>query len=613
MSVTVWDLLTAAAFFDGSPTVNEDVRAELKKHGHDSGKTAGCTNTVMAMFYRAGAIDIIGGYENNNAPLMQSAKKKKLWHAGSKGILPGDIVIFGRNGKSNHTELAVGDDLDISGNYKVGGKTGCSRRRRSSHSSAILGYVRPKFAAMPEMDNLQTAVAAADVILGVYGTGSIREEQLSVFGKANAEKIQAEVERVYDDIEDTAFIMAVSAIAGFLGNDKYREKRLGNWAGKVQDRIDEIHALSGGTIDQAANYVLDGRFSTNAIRKLLLKFCGYDPEKVQARVNEILKPAKEKEQKPAEKPAEGSVVFLFRGVPRPSKDVDGLQGDCWIIKSGTDALIGDTMKSGAYEKITAEVKGCTNVCLYFSHEHGDHMSTNANRLIKSGIIKKCYVPAKEIISSGSKYQSRYKQLLKDCKAKGVEVIELRKGSKFDVGKQIHGEVLHQQNSGKDSINMHSLCTLFTVAGETYLTCGDHHCGEKDSNLKPPGHVKIYKGCHHQLFTGDGPTWVSAISPEWIVGPGWQSWPNATVGQDPKTRRAQKAYQKVGNLLPGDVCGRVELSIKGGIITAKGEKNMVGKSVRYRLNGKTYTKIVHVCSKTTFHAVPSMIPPGATFA
>ena len=285
MGKTVYDLLAAAAKFDGSPTVNEDVAAVLKKHGHSSGKTAGCTNTVMAFFYTIGAIDIIGGYENNNAPLMKSGKKAGLWKSGSKDILPGDIVIFGRNGKSNHTELALGADLDLSGNYTVNGVTGCYRRKASSHSSDILGRIRPEYSPMPEMNNLQVAVVAADVVLGVYGTGSERDRFLSVFGKENAKKIKAEAKKAEGSEGHAIFILAVSAIAGFMGKDKYRKKRLGNRAQKVQDKIDSIYRLRGKTVDGAAKLVLEDKFSTKAIRELLLRFCGYSPEKVQARVN----------------------------------------------------------------------------------------------------------------------------------------------------------------------------------------------------------------------------------------------------------------------------------------------------------------------------------------
>lgn len=603
---TVWDILTAAAKYDGSPTAHDDVVKTLIAKGHSVKITdAWCTETIMAILYDAGAIDLIGGYAQTSGTLKKNAQKKGIWHSGSKGILPGDIVIFGRNGVSNHTELAVGSDLDISGNYTVNRKNGCSRRKRTSHSSSILGYVRPKYTPMPEMDNLQLAICATDAILDVYGTGKERENQLLAFGKKNAEKIQAEIDRVWNSTDDTVFIMAAAAVAGMLGNDDYRRKRLGIWAEKVQDKIDEIYALRGRSTKEAAGFVIDGKFGANSVRRLFLKFCGYNPEDVQKQVNELLKPVPVYEKK-----QEGSVVFLFRGMSRKTKDVDGLQGDCWICKSDGYALIGDTMRSGAYEKIVDEVKGCKEVCLYFSHEHSDHMSSNGNKLVKAGIIKRCYVQGADTVDKASKYQSRYKQLIKDCKANGVEVIELRQGSKFDVGPSIHGEVLFQQTTGKDSINMHSLCTLFVVAGETYLTCGDHHCGEKESKFKAPGHVKIYKGSHHMLFTGDGEEWMKEISPEWIVGPGWQSWPNATVGQDPKTKRAQKAYQEVGNLLPGDVCGRVELSISDGMITAKGERNMIGKAVRYSIGGKTYTKIVHVCDKVKFHAVSSMVPQGA---
>lgn len=604
MSCTVWDILAASMKFDGSPTVNEDVASVLKKYGHSSEKTAGCTKTLMAIFYTAGAINIVGGYANNSASLIQNAKKAGIWHSGDKGILPGDIVVFGRSGKSNHTEMAVGEDLDLSGNYKGG----CSRRKRSSHSSQIMGYARPKYSPMPDMNNLQLAVVAADVYLRVYGSGDVRKKQLAVWGTKNVKAIQAEVDRVYDNTDDTVFIMAVSAVAGFLGNNDYRAKRLGNWYEKVKAKINEIYSLRGRSVDEAAQLVLDGMFGKNAVRKLLLQFCGYDDGKVQKRVNELLEPAKGNESGSQD----GSIVSLFRGVARGSKSDDGLQGDCIILKSGKNALIMDTMLTGALEKITSEIKGMENVCLFFTHEHGDHMSKNANKLVKAGLIKKCYVPSANTISSSSKYKTRYKTLVNDCKKYGVEVVELTQGSKFTVG-SIKGEVLFQQTkNSKDKINMHSLCALFTIGAVTCLNCGDHHCGEKESSFKAPGHVTVYISSHHQLFTGDTQGFVNAISPDWIIGSGWQSWPNATVGQDPKTKRAQKNYQRVGNLLPGDVCGRTELMISGGVVTAKADKNMTGKTVKYSLNGKTYQKTVHVCSKTTFHAVASMIPAGAKF-
>ena len=268
---TVWELLEAASKFDGSPTVNKDVAKILKKHGHSSGTVAGCTNTIMAMFYSIDAIDTVGGYRNNNVPLTSNAKKLGLWHNGKTGILPGDIVVFGRNGKTNHTELAVGCRDDISGNYNGG----CSRRSRDSHSSKVFGYVRPLYKPMGVMDNLQITIAAVDCILDVYGKRSTREQQLSVFGKDNARKIQDEINRVWGNADKILFDVAVYAIAGHAGNRSYRKKRLGTYAAATQRKIDEIYAMRGKNAEEAARMDRDGRFGTDAVRKLLLKFCGY--------------------------------------------------------------------------------------------------------------------------------------------------------------------------------------------------------------------------------------------------------------------------------------------------------------------------------------------------
>ena len=281
---TVWELLEAASKFDGSPTVNEDVAKILKKNGHSSGKVAGCTNTIMAMFFSIGAIDTVGGYRNNNKPLTENAKKKGLWHDGKSGILPGDIVVFGRNGKTNHTELAVGCREDISGNYNGG----CSRRYRDSHSSKVLGYVRPNYEPMGPMNDLQLTIAACDVILDIYGTGNTRGEQLSVFGKANAAAIQLKVNEVLETPDKTAFAMAVYIIKGHAGKGSYRKKRLGKFYQPAKDRMDAIFALHTHSIEQAAADVISGLYGKMEVRKALLKFNGYDPDMVQKTVNTIL-------------------------------------------------------------------------------------------------------------------------------------------------------------------------------------------------------------------------------------------------------------------------------------------------------------------------------------
>lgn len=598
MGITAWDVMKAAARFDGSETAHKDTVDILKKKGHSvSMSDAWCTEQVMAILYTAGGVGSVGFHHTSDG-IKREAEKKKKFHKGTSGILPFDIVLYGKGGDPNHTELAIGYDLNISGNYHGG----TSRRKMSGRS--IVGYVRPDYSPTPDMDNLQIAVVASQALLGVYGS-TTRKAQLSVFGSKNAASILAEVDKCEDSVSHSIHILAVATIAGFMGKNAYREKLLGRYAQKVQDEINRIYALRGKSVGEAAQMVLDDKFDTNAIRRLLLGFCGYDAQKVQDRVNEMLKA-------PTEPPAQsesGSITFLYRGKPRKSKSIDGLQGDSWVIKMGDHALIGDTMLAGGLDKILAEVKGFKHVQMYISHPHADHMGSTANKLVKSGILEKVYLPAESTISG--EYKARYKALVNDCKKKGVPVVILRQGSEFDCG-HIKAKVLFQQVDAKnDSVNMRSLITLFNVAGKTYLSCGDHHTGEKESKFSYHQHVDIHILAHHALFTGSTLSFLKGISPDWIIASGWASYPNGTIAQDAKIKRAHNNSQKVGNLLVGDVNGRIELSINDGIITAKGEKNMVGKTIKYSYKGKGFQKVVHVCSKTKFFPVHSMVPSGAS--
>lgn len=76
--ITIWDLFEAAKNYDGSPTAHSDVVNTLKKHGHKvSMSDAWCSETIMAILYDAGGIDMIG-----YAPDSGSIKK----HALQRGI-----------------------------------------------------------------------------------------------------------------------------------------------------------------------------------------------------------------------------------------------------------------------------------------------------------------------------------------------------------------------------------------------------------------------------------------------------------------------------------------------------------------------------------------------
>ena len=383
---TVFELLEAANHFDGMPGINEHVDKILKKHGHSSGDNAGCTETVMAMFYSLNAIECVGGFANNNKPLMKQAKEKGLWHSGKSGILPGDIIIFGRNGVSNHTELAIGDDLDISGNYNGG----CYRRKRSSHSSDILGYIRPTYKAMDAMDDLQAAIAASDVLIGIYGINDTRKHLLSVYGAENAAKIQSVVtDAISNGAEDK--IIAVACIADHYGKDPRRSKKIGKrWADKVQARINAIYSMRGKSIEQAAKDVINDNYGKGKVRELLLTFCGYTPGEVQDRVNLILKPVV---------PVESSTRFRVHMIPFFKHD-SSAYGACTAIyqyaSNGTisKCVLIDTGMDKTAPVVISELKaqGVKQIdALFISHGHGDHYGGLA-KVVKAFPVKWLYLP-----------------------------------------------------------------------------------------------------------------------------------------------------------------------------------------------------------------------------
>ena len=114
-----------------------------KKNGSSHSKigtdNAWCAMFVGLMFYFAGYLDLIG-YGKRSVNLMENAKKRGTWKAGTDDIRFGDIVIFhDGSGTPNHTEFALDDKYDISGNYNGG----VGKRTRAGRK--ILGRIRPKY------------------------------------------------------------------------------------------------------------------------------------------------------------------------------------------------------------------------------------------------------------------------------------------------------------------------------------------------------------------------------------------------------------------------------------------------------------------------------------
>ena len=495
MGKTVFDLLEIANHFDGSPTVNADVDAILKKHGHFSGKTAGCTNTLMAMFYQLGSVDIIGGYANNNKPFVKQAKAAGIWHSGKDGILPGDIVVFGRNGESNHTELAIGDDLDISGNYNGG----CYRRKRSSHSSDILGYARPKYDKMGGMDDLQTVVAASDVLIGVYGTQDTRKRLLSVFGSENAQKIQdAVTEAVKSNTEDK--IIAVACIADHYGKDPERSKKLGRWADKVQARINAIYGMRGKSIEQAAKDVINDNYGKGKVRELLLTFCGYTPGEVQDRVNLILKPVVS---------VETPTRFRIHMIPFFKKDESAYGACTAIYQYASNGMIAkcvliDTGMAKTAPVVIAELKsqGVKRIdALFISHGHGDHYG-GLSAIVKAIPVKWLYLPDTTELD---KYQKGYGNNLRRQAQKAANHRWYKQGDSAVIG-EIKFQCLYsckasdlKEHDAHHYVNNMSPFCYFTCGTFVWHTAGDAQNPANNLFVSAMKKAGISTKCHRMEF------------------------------------------------------------------------------------------------------------------
>lgn len=387
---TIWDVLSAAAKYDGSPTAHADVIKTLIAKGHSVKMTdAWCTETVMAILYDAGGVSLVGGFTQTSGTLKSRAEKLGIWKKGSGDILPGDIVIYGtKEGKPNHTELSLGANINLCGNYAQISKDTCQRRKRSGRT--IIGRIRPKYAAMPDMDDLQCTIAAVDCMLDVYGSGDTRKKQLSVFGSKNTTLIQAEIDRVWGKTNLVIRDMAVYVIANRAGKDPYRKTRLGDNAKAVQDEINAIADLAGKAVSEAAKDVINDKYGKNAVRRLLLTFNKYDAEKVQAEVNRILQSAESADKDTRfrihvehfcrkNEAAFGACTAIFQYA------ADGSIEKCVLIDTAMDKtadVVIEDLKAQGVRQIDA---------LFISHAHGDHYG-GLSKVCKAFPVKQLFLP-----------------------------------------------------------------------------------------------------------------------------------------------------------------------------------------------------------------------------
>lgn len=324
------------------------------------------------------------------------------------------------------------------------------------------------------MTRLELIIAVSDVLLNVYGTRNIRKTALNKkFGAENAEKIQKEVDKCLLDDAETKYL-AIACIAEHYGKDPERSRKLGRWASKVQAKINAIYDMRGKSIDRVVKDVINNNYDKDDARELLLKFCGYDPDKVQKAVNEKIQPSK-----PIIPTGTKFTVHAVHFFKKNEKEY----GDCTAIYqyapdgSVAKCILIDCAKASASTVVIDELKkqGVKQIdAMIISHAHGDHYGGLSN-IMKAFPVKWLYLPD---CTELDKYQKGYGNALRRQAKKITNHRYLKAGDSFVIG-EIKCQCLYIAPANKldehDShhfVNNESMALRFTMSGVRFHTAGD---------------------------------------------------------------------------------------------------------------------------------------------
>lgn len=319
------------------------------------------------------------------------------------------------------------------------------------------------------MTRLELICAVSDVLLNVYGKNPQRAKKLTAkYGSKGAGDIQKEVNTVVSQKTEAKY-MAVACIDGHYSTAGTRRKKLGKWYTKVQDRIEYIYSMRGRSITSAANLVIGGQFDKDDARVLLLKFCGYDPVKVQAEVDRILNTKSQ---------AQFCVypIWFFQGD-------ESLYGDCTAVLQFNEdgsvkhCVLVDTAQAGASNTIIRKLKaiGVKRIdAVVISHAHGDHYGGFTN-ILKAFAVGRLYLPD---CTELDKYQKSYGNAIRNQAKKVSNHVYLKQGSMFTVG-DIKCRCIYQAPANKLSehddhhfVNNQSIVLRFDLGGIVFHTAGD---------------------------------------------------------------------------------------------------------------------------------------------
>ena len=165
----------------------------------------------------------------------------------------------------------------------IGGNVDCNALNGARDIASFTSGAAPAPPAPsdPADQSLPLHVLVGNTLAGMYGNGAEREKNL---GSRYAE-VQDAVNHVCTANVST---LADEAQAGKWGNGDERKRALGTRYDEVQAEINRRAGVGRKSVDEVAAEVVAGAWGNGQDRRSKLSAAGYDPDAVQAKVNEKL-------------------------------------------------------------------------------------------------------------------------------------------------------------------------------------------------------------------------------------------------------------------------------------------------------------------------------------